>query len=53
MEAVGVALQQVQGQLNVALSAVKQKAQAQQALVGMIDQAVSQGARGQKLDISI
>lgn len=52
MEVAAVAIQQAQAQTNAALSMVKKNAQADQALVNVIEQTIRSG-RGQNLDISV
>lgn len=51
MELAAVAVQQAQAQSAIALAVLKANAQAEQALVNMIDQMVPKGSLGSQLDI--
>lgn len=55
MEVAAIALQQANAQTNLGLSLMKKSAQADQALINVLDQTVqsSGGGRGQNLDITV
>ncbi len=53
MDVAAIALQQAGSQTNTALSMLKRTAQAEQSLVNVIAQSVSNGRRGQNLDITV
>ncbi|MDD9899692.1 MAG: hypothetical protein OXT65_01790 [Alphaproteobacteria bacterium] len=56
MEVAAVAIQQAILQTNVGLEILKQRAQADKAIVGLVDQAAAQiaaGNRGHNLNISV
>ena len=52
MDLTSIALQQTNGQVNMALAVIKQSAQEEQAIVNMIAQATSSGNLGQNLNIT-